>query len=122
MGNDEKYLYKNLFDTYIKQKAKNGISKTYIAKISKQHQNYILPNFGNKDIKTIKYIDLFIILNAIFNPNNPRTSRLEIIHRLITILIRSLIEPSVMSILHIIQQSNYIVHFPPQVVLHLINL
>lgn len=83
MGNDEKYLYKNLFDTYIKQKAKNGISKTYIAKISKQHQNYILPNFGNKDIKTIKYTDLFVILNAIFNPNNPRTSRLETIHRLI---------------------------------------
>ncbi|MGP1486119.1 MAG: hypothetical protein ACTTJC_08605 [Campylobacter sp.] len=91
MGNDEKYLYKDLFDTYIKQKAKNGISKTYIAKISKQHQNYILPNFGNKDIKTIKYTDLFVILNAIFNPNNPRTSRLKTIHRLITILIRSLI-------------------------------
>lgn len=83
MGKDEKYLYKNLFNTYIKQKLKNGISQSYIAKITKQHQNYILPSFGNKDIKTIKYSDIFAVLNAIFNPNNPRTSRLETIHRLI---------------------------------------
>ncbi|WP_432264843.1 phage integrase central domain-containing protein [Campylobacter gastrosuis] len=54
-----------------------------MAKISKQHQNYILPNFGNRDIKTIKYTDLFVVLNAIFNPNNPRTSRLETVHRFI---------------------------------------
>ena len=83
MGKDEKYLYKNLFNTYINQKIKNGISQSYIAKITKQHQNYILPSFGNKDIKTIKYSDIFAVLNAIFNPNNPRTSRLETIHRLI---------------------------------------
>lgn len=47
MGKDEKYLYKNLFNTYINQKIKNGISQSYIAKITKQHQNYILPSFGN---------------------------------------------------------------------------
>lgn len=34
-------------------------------------------------IKTIKYSDILVILNAIFNPNNPRTSRLETLHRLI---------------------------------------
>ena len=82
-GKNDKYLYKNLFDTYTKQKIKNGISPSYIAKIIKQHQNYILPSFGDRDIKTIKFTDLFAVLNTIFNPNNPKTSRLETIHRLI---------------------------------------
>ena len=79
----DKYRYKNLFDVYIAQKRKNGISESYIAKIVKMNEKYILPSFGERDIKTIKYSDILVILNAIFNPNNPRTSRLETLHRLI---------------------------------------
>ena len=47
------------------------------------HEKYIPPLFGDRDIKTIKYSDILSVLNAIFNPNNPRTSCLETIHRLI---------------------------------------
>nr|WP_314378544.1 Arm DNA-binding domain-containing protein [uncultured Campylobacter sp.] len=83
-GKSDKYRYKNLFDVYIAQKRKkNGISESYITKIVKMNEKYILPSFGERDIKTIKYSDILVILNAIFNPNNPRTSRLEILHRLI---------------------------------------
>lgn len=82
-GKSDKYRYKNLFDVYIAQKRKNGISESYIAKIVKMNEKYILPSFGERDIKTIKYSDILVILNAIFNPNNPRTSRLETLHRLI---------------------------------------
>lgn len=82
-GKSEKYHYKNLFNAYIEQKRKNGISESYIIKLVKMHEKYILPLFGDRDIKTIKYSDILSVLNAIFNPNNPRTSRLETIHRLI---------------------------------------
>lgn len=43
----------------------------------------LLPNLGDLDVKNIKYTDLLVIFNAIYNPNNPYTSRLETIHRLI---------------------------------------
>ena len=82
-GKNDKYRYKNLFDVYIAQKRKNGISESYIAKVVKMNEKYILPSFGERDIKMIKYSDILVILNAIFNPNNPRTSRLETLHRLI---------------------------------------
>ena len=82
-GKSDKYRYKNLFGVYVAQKRKNGISESYIAKIVKMNEKYILPSFGELDIKTIKYSDLLVILNTIFNPNNPRTSRLETLHRLI---------------------------------------
>ena len=82
-GKNEKYKYRNLFEAYIEQKRKNGISQSYLIKLIKMHEKYILPLFGDRDIKTIKYSDIFSVLNAIFNPNNPRTSRLETIHRLI---------------------------------------
>lgn len=82
-GKNEKYHYKNLFNAYMEQKRKNGISESYIIKLVKMHEKYILPLFGDRDIKTIKYSDILSVLNTIFNPNNPRTSRLETIHRLI---------------------------------------
>ncbi|WP_254064927.1 site-specific integrase [Campylobacter sp. CCUG 57310] len=44
---------------------------------------YILPKFGDRDVKNIKYSELLEVFNAIFNPSNPKTSRLETIHRLI---------------------------------------
>ena len=82
-GKSDKYKFKNLFKIFIDQKRKKGISETYLSKISKMNKGYILPKFGEKDVKTIKYSELLEVFNAIFNPSNPRTSRLETIHRLI---------------------------------------
>ena len=46
----------------------------------------ILPKFGNTDIKEIKFRDLNAVLTPLFNPHNPKQSRLETIHRLINVL------------------------------------
>lgn len=46
-------------------------------------EKYLLPSLAELDVKNIKYSDLLTIFNAIYNPNNPRTSRLETLHRLI---------------------------------------
>ena len=46
-------------------------------------EKYLLPSLVKRDVKGIRQSDLLSILNAIYNPNNPATSRLETIHRLI---------------------------------------
>jgi len=45
-----------------------------------------MPSLAHKDIKIIKRSDLLAILNAIYNPNNPQTSRLTTINKLINYL------------------------------------
>ncbi|WP_260951449.1 Arm DNA-binding domain-containing protein [Campylobacter sp. RM16187] len=82
-GKNDKYKFKSLFNIYIEQKQKNGISQTYLKKIIQMNNLYILPKFGERDVKNIKYSELLEVFNAIFNPSNPKTSRLETIHRLI---------------------------------------
>ncbi|MDY5384997.1 MAG: Arm DNA-binding domain-containing protein [Campylobacter sp.] len=82
-GKNDKYLFKNLFDLHITQKAKRGLKDSYLKKILDMTNNYLMPSLANRDIKSIKYSELLAIFNAIFNPNNPRQSRLETIHRLI---------------------------------------
>lgn len=81
-GND-KYKFKNLFILYIDQKQKKCLSDNYVKKIIQMVEKYLMPSLGNLDVKNIKYSDLLSIFNAIYNPNNPYTSRLETIHRLI---------------------------------------
>lgn len=49
-------------------------------------EKYLLPSLAKRDVKTISYSDLLTILNAIYNPNNPATSRLDTIRRLINFL------------------------------------
>ncbi len=80
---DAKYKFKNLFAIYIEQKRKKYLSESYIKKIIQMSEKYLLPSLGDLDVKNIKYTDLLVIFNAIYNPNNPYTSRLETIHRLI---------------------------------------
>lgn len=82
-GKNDKYLFKNLFDLHITQKAKRGLKDSYLKKIIDMTNNYLMPSLANRDIKSIKYSELLAIFNAIFNPNNSRQSRLETIHRLI---------------------------------------
>lgn len=82
-GNSKKYLFKNYFNIFIQQKEKNGLSIAYLKKIIQMFEKYILPAFGDRDIKTIKHSELYDNLNALFNPYNPRASRLETIRRLI---------------------------------------
>ncbi len=79
----KKYSYGSLFKLYLEQKRKITSSNDYINKIEQAHQKYILPSFENRDIKTIKYSEILEVLNAIFSPNNPQTSRLETIRKLI---------------------------------------
>lgn len=81
-GND-KYKFKNLFILYIDQKQKKCLSDNYVKKNIQMVEKYLMPSLGNLDVKNIKYSDLLSIFNAIYNPNNPYTSRLETIHRLI---------------------------------------
>ncbi|MBJ6740510.1 site-specific integrase, partial [Campylobacter jejuni] len=68
---------------YIDQKQKKCLSNSYVKKIIQMVEKYLMPSLGNLDVKNIKYSDLLSIFNAIYNPNNPYTSRLETIHRLI---------------------------------------
>ncbi|CUU76516.1 DNA integration/recombination/inversion protein [Campylobacter hyointestinalis] len=49
-------------------------------------QTYILPRFENTDIANIKFSHLKEILDPLFNPYNPKQSRLETIHRIINYL------------------------------------
>ncbi|MGP1486207.1 MAG: HepT-like ribonuclease domain-containing protein [Campylobacter sp.] len=55
IDNDEKYLYKNLFDTYIKQKAKNDISKNYSL-------NFKTKSILQQRYKNHKYTSIFVAL------------------------------------------------------------
>ena len=71
--------------TYILHKTKNGISENYIAKIVKMNERYILPSFDERDANTIKYSDILDL-----NQNNPSSSRLETLHRLINDIEKSL--------------------------------
>lgn len=80
---NNKYIFKNLFALYIEQKIKKGLSDSYTKKIIQMHEKYILPSLAQIDVKFIKYSDLLVILNTIYNPSNPHTSRLETIYRLI---------------------------------------
>ena len=82
LGKSNKYKFKSLFDKVIEQKHRSGDSEGYIAKIISMVSTYILPKFGDRDVKDIKRSELLEVLNAIFNPNNKK-SRLETIHRLI---------------------------------------
>lgn len=77
-----KYLFKNLYERYIRQKYKQGLNKSYIAKIEGLCERYLLPDLAELDVKDIKFSYLLDLLNAIFNPSNPHKSRLETIKRL----------------------------------------
>ncbi len=82
---DNKYLYKNLLETYLKQqRAKN--TADYMDKVERNQNLYILPKLGNVDVKSIKQSDLYELLTPIFNKNNPTNSRLETIRRLIQVI------------------------------------
>jgi bacteriophage P4-like integrase len=77
-----KYKLGTLFERYIKRKQAN-LSVGYTKKIVDQMKTYILPKFENIDIATIKFGDLLEVLDPLFNPHNPKQSRLETIHRII---------------------------------------
>lgn len=77
-----KYTLGALYEIYIRRK-KLSLTKNYISRIECRMKRYILPRFGNKDIKTIKYTDLLETLTPIFNPSNPAKSGLGTIERLI---------------------------------------
>lgn len=77
-----KYLFKNLYVRYLKQKAKRGISEEYLKQVEALCERYLLPDLADLDVKDIKFSYLLDLLNAIFDPNNPQQSRLETIKRL----------------------------------------
>ena len=54
---EHKYRPKALWRIY-RTKTKNGISESYIAKIVKMNEKYILPSFDERDVNTIKYSDI----------------------------------------------------------------
>lgn len=82
-GKNDKYLFKNLFELHIAQKQKRGLKDSYLKKINDMAQKYLMPSLASRDAKSIKYSELLAIFNAIYNPKNPKQSRLETIHRLI---------------------------------------
>lgn len=83
---NEKYSFGNLFKLCIEQKQKKGLNLDYLRKATQMCEKYLLPSLAKRDVKTISYSDLLTILNAIYNPNNPATSRLDTIRRLINFL------------------------------------
>ena len=82
LGKSDKYKFKSLFDKLIEQKRRGENEESTIAKIIRMVSTYILPKFGDRDVKTIKRSELLEVFNAIFNPNNKK-SRLVTIRRLI---------------------------------------
>ena len=83
----DKYQLAALFERYIDKKEKiDQLNKTYLDKVKSRIKIYILPKFGNVDIKDIRFDDLKTILTPLFNPHNPKQSRLETIHRIINTL------------------------------------
>lgn len=83
----DKYQLTALFEKYIDKKEKiDQLDKTYLDKVKSRIKKYILPKFGNVDIKDIKFNDLKNILMPLFNPHNQKKSRLETIHRIINTL------------------------------------
>lgn len=76
-------IFAKFFAKYIEQQRVKGLKPSYIDKITRTFERYILPHFANYKINDIHYTNLLEILNTLFNPNNPQTSRLETIHRLI---------------------------------------
>ena len=81
LGKSDKYKFKNLFDKFIEQKRKQNKEST-IARTIRTVSTYILPKFGDRDVKDIKRSELLEVFNTIFNPNNPSKSRLETLRRL----------------------------------------
>lgn len=59
------------------------MTSSYLKKIIDRNQKYILPSLSNLDIKDINASMLNELLGSIYNKNNPNTSRLDTIHRLI---------------------------------------
>nr|WP_314442741.1 tyrosine-type recombinase/integrase [uncultured Campylobacter sp.] len=84
LGKSDNYKFKNLFDKFIEQKRKRNKESTIVRTI-RTVSTYILPKFGDRDVKDIKRSELLEVFNAIFNPNNPSKSRLETLRRLIGI-------------------------------------
>lgn len=84
LGKSDKYKFKSLFNKLIEQKRKQNKEST-IVRIIRTVFTYILPKFGDRDVKDIKRSELLEVFNAIFNPNNPSKSRLETLRRLIGI-------------------------------------
>lgn len=83
----EKYQLGILFEKYIDKKERiDQLKKSYLDKIRSMMSAYILPKFSDTDIKDIKFSDLNAVLTPLFNPHNPKQSRLETIHRLINVL------------------------------------
>jgi len=82
LGKSDKYKFKNLFDKFIEQKRKQNKESTIVRTI-RTVSTYILPKFGDRDVKDIKRSELLEVFNTIFNPNNPSKSRLETLRRLI---------------------------------------
>ena len=74
-----KYLFKNLYARYIRQKHKQGLSKGYVEKIESLCERYLLPDLGDLDVKDIKFSYLLDLLNAVFDQSNPHKSCLETI-------------------------------------------
>lgn len=82
-GKSDKCLYGALFDEYIKEKRRKVRTESTITKVVQRHQNYILPSLSKRNIREIKYDYIYKIIEPIYNPNNPATSRLDTLHRLI---------------------------------------
>ena len=74
---NEKYSFGNLFSLYIEQQRKKGLTEGSLKRTTLVCQKYLLPSLAKRDVKGIRQSDLLAILNAIFNQNNPATSRLK---------------------------------------------
>lgn len=81
-GNNFKYKFRNLLDLFLQQQMQK-CTADYVNKMRRAFENYILPKFGEIDVKNIKSSELLEVLNPLFRPNNISASRLELIDRLI---------------------------------------
>ncbi|OBV30134.1 hypothetical protein BKN38_05305 [Helicobacter sp. CLO-3] len=92
--NTDKYLFKNLYKSYITQKHKKGQAQSTIKSAQSLCENHLLPHFGNLDAKQIKYSNILHAFNGIFDENNPKSPKLETIKRA-KIALRGILAPAI---------------------------
>lgn len=89
----QKYVFKNLYESFITQKHKKGQATSTIASARSLCEKHLLPYFGNLDAREIKYSNILSVFNKIFDKDNPKTPKLETIKRA-KIALRAILAPA----------------------------
>ena len=78
LGKSDKYNFTTLADRYLQIKKDNGLSAEVLKKMKQRIEKYLIPAFGDKDIKDIKHSHIYDTLKVLYNPSIPNSRRTTI--------------------------------------------